>query len=95
MRGWSNERRQLLKHFLGVAVNTGVNEYVFVELAAVDVDVYDFSLRGKLGRVSGHAVAEAHANGNDEVAIHGGYVASYVAVHANHAHVEPVVGRYR
>ena len=84
-----------MKHFLGVAVNAGVNEYVFVELTAVDVDVYDFCLRGKFSGMSGHAVAEAHANGNDEVAIHGGYVASHVAVHANHAHVEPVVGRYR
>ena len=50
----------------------------------------DFALRRELGRIAGHAVVEARAQRDQEVAIVDRVVGERRAVHAEHAHRERV-----
>ena len=60
------------------------------EFARVDVEVYDFRMRRKGLDVAGHAVAEAAAHGEQQVALHDGAVGREGAVHADEAEVRGI-----
>ncbi len=53
------------------------------DLGRVDVDVDDFGVRGELGDLAGHAVGEARAHGDEQVALGDGHVGVLGAVHAH------------
>ncbi len=52
----------------------------------------DFCLPRIGVEISGHAVVEAHADGDEQVALVGHHVGCQIAVHAQHAHVQGMVG---
>ena len=68
-----------------------VGGHVLVDLGAVHVDLDDLGLRGKGCGVQCHAVGEAAAHGDQQIALVGGHVGSLGTVHADHAGGEGVV----
>ena len=56
---------QLLERVLDVGDDGQVRDFVFVDLARVNVDVDDGAVLGKLADFAGHAVVEANAEGEE------------------------------
>ena len=70
-----------------------MGDLVLVDLRRVDVDVDDLAVLGELADLAGHAVVEAHAEGQQQVGLVDRVVGVDGAVHAEHLQAEVVVGR--
>lgn len=81
---------QQAQHLLGVADDVVVGLDIFVDLGAVDVDVDDLGLPRERVGLEGHAVGEAAAHRDQQVAVVNGHVRGDGAVHADHAGCERV-----
>ena len=64
---------------------------VLVDLGGVEVDLDELGAAAELVGLEGHAVGEAGAHGEHDVAVVQGEVGGAAAVHAHHAEVERVV----
>src|SRR5205809_2134957 len=62
-----NVGRELFEYFTRIADEGHVNSYVFVDFGTVDLNVNLPRAFGVRAQVSGDAVIEAHADGNEEV----------------------------
>ena len=87
------QRVQVRERELHVAVDRDVGDLVLVDLRRVDVDVDDLAVLGELGELAGHAVVEAHAEGQQQVGLVDGVVGVDRAVHAEHVQGQVMVGR--
>ena len=84
MVGRVHKWEQLLQSGFCIAVEAYSGGYNLIEFALVDIDVNNLGLRSEAVDIACNAVAEAHTHSYEHVAIGGGYVASHIAVHANH-----------
>src|SRR5579859_797412 len=67
--------------------------YVLIDLGGVDVEMDDPGLFGVFVEAAGDAIVEAHADGDEHVAIVCEEVGAVVAVHAEHPDVQWMIGR--
>ena len=72
-----------------------VDADVLANLRRVDVDMDEAGVLGVGGLVAGRPVGEAHAYGDDQIGAGLGQNRGFVAVHAGHAEVARMRGRYR
>ena len=63
---------------------------VLADVGRVDVDVYDARVRREGGELAGHAVVEAYADGDEQIALGDRHVGGVCAVHPEHAQAERV-----
>ncbi len=89
-----DERNELLEHLTGVAVYRGGGGDVLVKFRRINVDVYDFGIRGVGLHIARDAVVKSHSYRYYRVGAVGVDVGAYVAVHPQHALVEPVRRRH-
>ena len=87
-----HELGHLRQCLLAVAEHGECRLHVLAEFRGVYFKVNDFGLLGVGFQVARHAVIEAHAYGDEQVALVGHDVGGEVAVHAEHSHVQGVVG---
>src|SRR5436309_415631 len=85
--------RELFEYFTRIADEGHVNSYVFVDFGTVDLNVNIPRAFGVRAQVSGDAVIEAHADGNEEVGFLNRVVHTGFTVHAHHAEVQRIIGR--
>ena len=78
--------------FLAIAPHGHGGGHVFVDFGGVDVEVNHLSLTGVFIEAAGHPVIKTHADGDEHVALVGEHIGTVVAVHAQHAHVQRMVG---
>jgi len=76
---------EFLEDHAGIADDADLRRADLVDLGAVDVDVDDLGLRGELGGITGDAVVEAGADGDDETRVLQGMAGVGRAVHAGHS----------
>ena len=88
-----DERQQGGERLAAVADDLAVGAHEFAYLGGVDVEMNDLGLTGIGLEVARHAVVEAHADGDENIALIRHHVGTEVAVHAEHALVERMVGR--
>ena len=81
------------QRLLTVGHHSHIGLHVLVDLTAVDIEMDDFGLLGIGLQIARHTVAEAHADGNEHIALLLLQIDGIVAVHAQHAHIERMVGR--
>lgn len=86
------EARDGWQRNLAVAHYGHVGLHHLVYLNVVDVEVYDFSLLGVRIESARVAIAETHTNGYYYVSFLRQNVRSQIAVHAEHTHIEGMVG---
>ena len=84
------EQRKGLFH---VADQRNVGRDDLADLGGIDFEVDDLGVRPETARIARHAVVEAHAHGEEQVAVPVFDVGTVVAVHAQHADVLRRVGR--
>ena len=93
--GLMDQRRQRRQRLLAVAHNGHRDLHVLVHLALVDVQVDHLRLLGIGLQAARDAVAEAHTDGDEHVALLFLQVHRVVAVHTQHTHVQRVVAGQR
>ena len=76
--------------YIGSTSSSGLHHLVYLDV--VNVEVYDFSLLGVRVKSARVAVAETHTNGYYHISFLRQYVRSQIAVHAEHTHIEGMVG---
>ena len=86
------QRCQSGQRLLAVGNHSHVGLHVLVYLAAVDVQMNHLCLLGIGLQRASDTVAETHADGNEHIALLLFHVRRIVAVHAQHAHVQRMVG---
>ena len=77
------------RHFT-VAHHGHIGLYILVYLGHINIKVYHLGLLSIVVEATRYAVAEAHAYGNEHVALVLHHVGGQIAVHAQHAHIEGV-----
>ena len=91
MVGLIQQGRQGRQRLLTVGHHSHIGLDVLVYLTLVDIKVYNLRLLGVCLRITCHAVAETHTNGNEHVALLFLQVHSVVAVHAQHTDIQGMV----
>ena len=76
-----------------VAQHSYIGLDVLVYLGWVDIEMNDFGLRGIGCNVACHTVVETHTYGYQHIALVSIDVRSQIAVHAQHAFVQRMIGR--
>ena len=84
-----------LEDHLRVADDGHVGVDDLADLGGVDVDVDDFGVRGELGNLSGDAVGEPGADGDEKVALGHRHVRVLGAVHTNGTEIQGVRAAHR
>jgi hypothetical protein len=93
--GLSQKLVQFCQHALDVADNRNVGGAVLADLGRVDVHVDHLGVGRKCRQAAGHAVVEAHAQGDQHIALGHRHVGGVTAVHARHADEIRMLGRER
>ena len=94
--GLADLRDQLLQHVLDIAHDRDVDLDALGDRRRIDVDMDDLALdRGEMLRVADHAVIEARAHRQQDVAVLHRHVGFIGAVHPEHAQEARVGGRHR
>ena len=83
-----------LERFARVGMDRQLDGQILAQLGRVDVDVDDLRVRGVVFHVARHTVAEAHADGQNQVALLCHLVRGDVAVHAQIADEQRVPARH-
>ena len=90
-----DHRQQRFQELTRVSGNAEVDEYVLIDLARVDVDLDLLRSPAELLRIQSDTVAEAGADGNDQVGGIDSLVGGDGAVHAQHAQISGIVISYK
>ena len=91
--GLGHARQQFLQDLLQIADERDVHLHVLVDLRRIDFDVDLLRVRRVVFQVAGHAIVEAHAEGEQQVGILNRVVHPRFAVHAHHAEIQDVRSR--
>ena len=86
-------RQQLLQNLAQVAHERDVHFHVLVDLRRIDIDVNLLRVRRVGFQVTGHAVVEPHAEGQQQVGVLNRLVHPRLAVHAHHSEIQHVRSR--
>ena len=76
---------ELLQNALHVAHDGQVRRAILADFGRIDVDVNHFGMRREGGQAAGHAIVEAHAEGDQQIGVGHAHVGGVAAVHARHA----------
>ncbi len=83
--------KQQFQGISGIAQDSDIDLYIFVNFGGVYFKVDDPGLFGVGIEVARYTVVKTHPNGNQQVAFVGQDVGAVVSVHPHHAHIEGVV----
>src|SRR5689334_13051002 len=86
-------RRKSFEYLARIADEGSINLHILVDFGAVDFNVNFAGALGVRAQISGDAVIETHADGNEEVGLLNGVIHPGFAVHAHHAEVQWIIGR--
>ena len=89
-----DHREHGVQHIGGITHDGKVNIHVLAQLAGVDVDLDDGRILGEGLGVQGHAVGEAGAHRDKDIAVGHRPVRGVAAVHTHHADVHRVAVRH-
>ena len=92
MTGLIDQGRDGRQRLLTVGNHRHVGLHVLVDLAVVDIEVDNLRLLGVGLQVSCHTVGEAHADGDEHVALLLLQVHGIVAVHTQHTDIQRMIG---
>src|SRR5450432_1429248 len=87
-----DEREKTAQGFTGIADDGGINLHVLVDFGAVDFNVNLEGIAGVSAQITGNAVIEAHAHGNEQIGFLNRVVDPGFAVHAHHSEIERILG---
>ena len=73
------------EHALHVAHDGHIGGAILADFGGIDIHMDDFGVRREGGQAAGDAVVEAHAEGDQQVAVGHAHVGGVAAVHAGHA----------
>ena len=92
MSGRFHKFGYLCQSLLAVAQYRHGGFHYLAHLGGVYLEVYHLGLLGVGVQVARNTVVEAHAHGNEQVALVGHHVGSQIAMHAQHTHVQGMAG---
>ena len=88
MVGLMDKSRQGRQRLLAISNNSHIGLHILVNLTMVDIKMNDLGLLGVGLRIARYSVREAHADGNEHIALLLLDIGRIVTVHTKHTHVQ-------